>query len=100
MRRLLHGDVSNAARALMASAPECRQALCQQMLREAELADQHVQRTGRLHPKWGNGSLMMAARKYRQATEPGFDDIEFIECFQIVLEHLRQALLKDQPSTS
>lgn len=98
MRPLLHGDVSNAARALLASAPGRRQTLCQQMVREAELADRHVQRTGRLHPEWGNGSLMMAARKYRLASEPGFDDVEFIECFQTVLEQLKLALLKDQRS--
>lgn len=41
---------------------------------------------------------MMAARKYPLASEPGFDNVEFIECFQTVLEQLKLALLKDQRS--
>ncbi len=63
------------------------------MVAEAELADRHVQRTGRLHPLYGNGSLMTAARTRVLADEPGFDDLDYCQCFEMVLRQLilRQA---------
>lgn len=85
VRALLHGDVSNAARALLAAAPAARPGLALRMIREAEAADRHVRRTGRLHPRWGNGSLMAAARRRRLADEPGFDDRDYCRCFAMVL---------------
>ncbi len=88
MRPLLHGDVSNAARALLAVPRPLRPALCRRMIDEAEAADAHVRRTGRLHPFWGNGSLMAAARRRRLADEPGFDDPDYCECFEMVLRTL------------
>lgn len=88
MRPLLHGDVSNAARALLAAPRRQRSALCRRMIDEAEAADAHVRRTGRLHPFWGNGSLMAAARSRRLADEPGFDDPDYCECFEMVLRAL------------
>ena len=88
MRPVLHGDVSCAARALYAAAPEGRAALCRRMLRAAELADKHRKSTGRLHPRWGNGALMAAARQHTMADEPGFDDAEYRACFIMVLQAL------------
>ncbi len=58
------------------------------MVAEAELADRHVQRTGRLHPLYGNGSLMTAARTRELADEPGFDDPDYCRCFEVVLRQL------------
>ncbi|WP_247744087.1 hypothetical protein [Ruegeria sp. R14_0] len=60
------------------------------MLREAELADIHVGQTGHLHPMFGNGSLMMAARARPLADEPNFDDLQYCQCFEIVLRCLVQ----------
>jgi hypothetical protein len=88
MRPVLHGDVSAAARALLAAPPMDRDRLCSRMIREAELADTHVCQTGRIHPLFGNGSLMAAARGRRLADEPGFDDPQYCQCFEIVLRHL------------
>lgn len=88
MRPLLHGDVSNAARALLAVPRSFRPVLCRRMIVEAEAADDHVRRTGRLHPLWGNGSLMAAARRRRLADEPGFDDADYCACFEMVLRAL------------
>ena len=88
MRPVLHGDVSCAARALFAVPPEARAALCQRMLREAEAADRFRLRHGRLHPRWGNGSLMAVARRYPMADEPGFDDAGYRRCFVMVLRAL------------
>lgn len=88
MRPLLHGDVSCAARALLAVAPGKRAALCRRMLREAEAADRFRLRHGRLHPRWGNGSLMAAARGHPMADEPGFDDAGYRRCLVLVLRAL------------
>lgn len=88
MRPVLHGDVSCAARALYAAAPGRRAVLCARMIAEAEEADRYRARHGRLHPRWGNGSLMAAARRYPLADEPGFDDPDYCRCFMQVLAML------------
>ncbi|MCE8511784.1 hypothetical protein KBY24_04375 [Ruegeria pomeroyi] len=88
MRPVLHGDVSAAARALLHAPAGTRRSLCRRMLSEAEMADAHVRATGRLHPLFGNGSLMSAARKRVLADEPGFDDPGYCRCFEIVLSAL------------
>ncbi|WP_171052661.1 hypothetical protein [Ruegeria sediminis] len=88
MRPLLHGDVSSAARVLLGVPPAERDLLCRRMITEAEIADRHVAATGRLHPDFGNGSLMSAARRRALADEPGFDDPHYCSCFELVLRHL------------
>jgi len=88
MRPVLHGDVSCAARALLAAQPGARAALCRRMLCEAEAADRFRLRHARLHPRWGNGSLMAAARHYPMADEPDFDDPVYRRCFVMVLQAL------------
>jgi len=88
MRPVLHGDISNAARALLYVPEDLRASLCERMILESEAADDYVARVGRLHPHWGNGSLMSAARKRMLADEPGFDNVEYCECFEMVLRKL------------
>lgn len=88
MRPVLPGDVSNAARALLCVPRGMRAGLCARMIGEAEAADEYARRMGRLHPLWGNGSLMSAARKRMLADEPTFDDVEYCECFEQVLRGL------------
>jgi hypothetical protein len=88
MRPVMHGDVGNAARALLAVAADQRADLCQRLIGEAEAADRHMRRTGRLHPLWGNGSLMSAARRRVLADETGFDDPAYCQCFETVLRAL------------
>ncbi len=58
------------------------------MVAEAEIADRYTRDTGRVHPVYGNGSLMGAARKRVMADEPGFDDAEYCRCFEAVLRAL------------
>lgn len=89
MRPVLHGDVSSAARVLLAAPPAQRGDLCRRLLAEAEAADAHVRRSGRVHPRWGNGSLMSAARKRALANEPTFDDVDYCACFEMVLRCVR-----------
>lgn len=88
MRPLLHGDVSAAARVLLTLPPHSRDGYCRRLIAEAEAADRHVLKTGRLHPLFGNGSLMAAARTRPLADEPGFDDPDYCMCFETVLRHL------------
>lgn len=88
MRPVLHGDVSAAARALVAAPQSDRDRLCERMILEAELADKHVGQTGHLHPLFGNGSLMSTARTRRLADEPSFDNLQYCQCFEQVLSHL------------
>jgi hypothetical protein len=88
MRPVLHGDISNAARALLSVPEGLRAALCERMIFESEAADSYVSRVGRLHPQWGNGSLMSAARKRILADEPTFDDVDYCACFEMVLRRL------------
>ena len=68
--------------------PDNRELLCAQLIAEAELADIHVQATGRLHPVFGNGSLMAAARCKTLADEPSFHSLQYCECFEMVMRHL------------
>lgn len=88
MRPALHGDVSAAARALLAVPRGARVQLCRGLIRRAERADRYRLATGRCHPRWGNGSLMAAARTQALADEPGFDDIDYCRCFRMVLAAL------------
>ncbi len=88
MRPVLHGDISAAARALLAAPSPERRRLCVRMIAEAERADRHVRATGRLHPVYGNGALMSAARSRALADEPGFDDLQYCQCFEMVLSAL------------
>ncbi|WP_444465082.1 DUF7742 family protein [Rhodobacter capsulatus] len=66
MRPILIDDLLIAARAVaVLSAPE-RPARLAQWLREAHWADLYRKRLARVHPLWGNGSLMARALR-----EPG-----------------------------
>ena len=80
MRRVLHGDVTAAARALLAAPPAGRAGLLARLLAEAEAADAYRLATGRAHPRWGTGSLMSAALARPVAREPFLDDPDYAAC--------------------
>jgi len=88
MRPVLHSDVTALARAIYLVPDARRPALCSRLLAQAEAADRHRKATGRLHPEWGDGTLMTAARTAPQADEPSFDDLEYCTCFELVLSTL------------
>lgn len=85
MRPIVPTDVSIAARALLAAPLEGRERLCRRMMLEADAALEHVNRTGVLHPIWGNGSLMSAAGRRRLAAIPGGDDLDYCNCMETVV---------------
>ncbi|MBN7785262.1 hypothetical protein JYP51_10045 [Ponticoccus gilvus] len=88
MRPVLPGDVSAAARALLAVAPEGRAALAQRLLTEAAAADRYRRRFRRAHPDWGNGTLRAAALAHPVAAEPRLDDRDHLDCQFLVIEAL------------
>ncbi|UOA26872.1 hypothetical protein [Pseudosulfitobacter sp. DSM 107133] len=89
MRPVLHTDMRDAARALLAQPPPQRPDLCARMINEAVWADRHVRQTGQAHPLWGNGTLSDAARKRVLAAEPTLDDARYCDCIVLVLLALR-----------
>ncbi|MCP5039078.1 MAG: hypothetical protein GY945_15905 [Rhodobacteraceae bacterium] len=84
MRRVLHGDVSAAACVLFLLPEDHRQAALHKMLAEADAADAYRQCRGRLHPLWGNGSLMSAALARPHCAEPFLDDPDYAACMALV----------------
>lgn len=88
MRRVLYGDVTAAARALLAVPPAARGALLARMFDEADAADAHRLRTGRSHPDYGTGSLMSAALAHPVAREPFLDDPAYAACMGQVFRAL------------
>lgn len=88
MRTALYSDVAGAARVLLGAPPRMRPGLCRDMILQAETADRFVRRLGKLHPEWGNGTLLDAARRRAMMAERSFDDAEYCACFILVLTAL------------
>ncbi|MEQ3625332.1 MAG: hypothetical protein ABNH26_10405 [Celeribacter sp.] len=87
MRSVLIGDLLAAAQVLAAVPERARAGRLDCLLRGAALAERHRQRTGRAHPRYGDGSLMAAAMKAPRV--PGtVRDAEFRRCLGMVLAGL------------
>lgn len=86
---VLPQDVTTLARALFAVRAESRPDLCRHLFDAAERAAAHLQRSSRLHPRWGNGTLDAAARTVLLEDEPQWSDPEFIDCLLLVLAELK-----------
>ncbi|TMM54320.1 hypothetical protein [Sulfitobacter sabulilitoris] len=85
MRPLMHGDITHAARALLAVPRLARVHVCGDLMRRADWADCYRKRLGRPHPSWGNGTLAAAARSRPIARERTLDDLEYCRCVALVL---------------
>lgn len=57
MRRVMHGDLVAAARALLPVPPAQRGGQIARWLAKAHAADRYFLRFGRVHRHWGDGSL-------------------------------------------
>lgn len=88
MRPVLHGDLTNAARHLLALPASARPAACARLIAQADAADRYRKRFGRAHPHWGNGTLMAAARRLPLPTEPPLHDTDYANCLILVLTAL------------
>lgn len=88
MRSVTHGDVVAAARVLYMRAEDERGALMERLLRQARRGDRYRRETGRVHPFWGDGSLMAAALSLSPPPEPALADEEYCACLAQVFEAL------------
>lgn len=88
MRQILHGDLTAAARVLRTVAPAAREGLLLRMIAEAEVADRYRRRLGRVHPRFGDGSLMAAALRRRPRPEPFLSDSDYLCCLGQVIAAL------------
>jgi serine O-acetyltransferase len=86
MRPILPGDLDAATRVVLRLPPALRPVVIDRLLAEAELADRYRQRTGRLHPLHGNGSLSAAAGRWPQAPLPAALSIAAARALIAVLE--------------
>lgn len=89
MKPVLPGDVSAAARMLLTVPPHVRMKRAERLIDEARAADAHCRRTGRAHPRWGNGTLMASAHGHPMGQEVCFDDPDYLDCQLAILHALR-----------
>lgn len=90
MRPVLIGDILCLARVLHRARPPDRPALCQRLILQAEAADKFRKRFRRVHPMWGNGSLMgRATQADAQALRHiSLSDPDFCEALGVALQKL------------
>lgn len=91
MRPVMHGDVIAAARVLYARPEDDRADQIERLLIQARRADRYRRETGRIHPFWGDGSLMSAALALTPPPEPALADEEYCACLAQVFEALIRA---------
>jgi hypothetical protein len=60
MRDVTHGDTVAAASLLRRALRETWEGMLETLFERAHVADLYRKRLGRIHPRWGNGSLMSA----------------------------------------
>jgi len=88
MRPVLHGDIVAAARVLFLLPAAERPAALEDLFRRAAWADDYRRRTGRMHPVWGDGSLMSVALRRDTPPEPPLSDSGYCDCLAQVFEGL------------
>ena len=89
MRPVHWGDVTAAARALLGAPPEARRPRARAMIEAAHAAHAYMKRTGRAHPRLGNGALQTVARRRTLPPEPPPSDPVYADCLVAVLAALR-----------
>jgi len=88
VRPILPGDLDAAVRSVLRSEVADRPALAADLVRRADLADRFRKRTGRLHPRHGDGSLMAVARLSGPAAAVWRCDVDYCDCLVVVLDAL------------
>lgn len=88
MRPVLASDLMSAGRAVLKAHPGAQRSVARALFRAAETAQQYRARTGRPHPRFGNGTLGDAARLHGMAAEPLVSDVAFAGALICVLEVL------------
>jgi hypothetical protein len=95
MRTLTHADAMAAA-CLVRGLPACERRAClARILDRADAADRFRKRTGRVHPLWGDGSLMSAALQAGAVLhEPFLSDPAYLEALATVFEALLERRMR------
>lgn len=89
MRRVLSGEVTLAARALLAVPIGARQDRAAQFLRRAEIADAYRLVQGQAHPDWGNGTLSGVLGPSALPAERFMEDPAYLACHLALLQALQ-----------
>lgn len=79
------GDLSAAARVLGLNPEERWAWLMFRLLAEAEAGERYLQRRGRPHPRYGDGTLMAAALRRAPEPAPTLEDARFRRALLAVL---------------
>lgn len=94
---LMHTDAVAAARVLLRHPRDRRPWVLHRMLSEAITADDWRRRTGRIHPRWGDGTLMSAALRRPTASEPPLSDPAWCRLMAYVYLALAHGALGSMP---
>ncbi len=90
MRVASHGDVVAAARAVYALPESDRRGALNRLVRAATWANKFRKEHRRVHPYWGDGSLMAAALAEDPPPEPQLTDPDYCQCLVLVLHRLSE----------
>jgi len=85
MRPVQMADLEAALRLLLKTPPELRQSCMADLCARADIADRYRKRLRRLHPHYGDGSLMTAAMEQGIALRPTACDDQVLTCLQIAI---------------
>ena len=86
MRRVMIGDLLALARGIAELAPEYQRVACHEAFDRAHVADKFRKWHGRLHPQWGDGSVMgYALRGVPQLQCADVGDSEYCHALGVVL---------------
>jgi len=100
MRPVLHGDVVAVARVLYGQPLVERALVLKRLIRTADWADGFRRATGRMHPVWGDGSLMTVALAAKPPPEPRLDDVDYCGCMAMVFEALVREFSREDLTVS
>ncbi len=78
MRDPSGADLLLFARALLPVQPEARALFAARILKEVDVADQHLRLQNRCHPAFGDGSLMSRCLLLSPPAEPMVSDRDFL----------------------
>jgi hypothetical protein len=99
MRPVLISDLTLAARALLFVPPMARKKLALRLLQDADVGDRYARRIGRIHTKYGDGTLSAVARMRPLALEPTLNNFAYCECLALVLEQLMELRIERRRMT-
>lgn len=92
MQPVTLGDLDCAARVLLATPRRARARVMAALIDRAETADRHRRDHGRLHPVWGNGTLMAAALAQPRCDPAAPGDADYLRCLACALRAVRDRL--------